>query len=274
MSPSARATPRLGEPDQWSLSRVEVVTVPRSVLVTGAAHGIGRATAERFLAGGWRVGAYDLDAASLAGLAGAVTGELDVRDPEAWDARLAEFCGQGGLDVLVNNAGVLVSGPFTAHSPAAHRRLVDVNVTGVLNGCLAAHPYLSRGSTVVNLCSASALYGQPGLATYGATKAAVKSLTEALDLEWRAEGIRVRDLLPLFVATDMVTGMDARSIENLGVRLTAGDIAGAVWRTVHARDRLPRSPHRTVGAQTRLFAVVSAVSPAWLNRLAVGRTAR
>ncbi|MCW2567557.1 MAG: short-chain dehydrogenase/reductase [Mycobacterium sp.] len=245
-----------------------------SVLVTGAGHGIGRATAELFLARGWRVGAYDVDTAALDGLPGAVTGELDVRDHGAWNTRLAEFCGDGGLDVLVNNAGVLVSGPFTAHPAEAYRRLVDVNVTGVLNGCLAARPYLRRGSTVVNLCSASALYGQPGLATYGATKAAVKSLTEALDLEWGNDGIRVRDLLPLFVATDMVTGMDARSVENLGVRLAPGDIADAVWRAVHDRGRLPRSPHRTVGGQSRLFAVASAVSPAWLNRLAVRRTAR
>ena len=249
------------------------VLVTGSVFVTGAARGIGRATAELFLDRGWRVGAYDVDGAALAGLPGAVTGELDVRDPETWCTRLAEFCGEGGLDVLVNNAGVLVSGPFTTHPAEAYRRLVDVNVTGVLNGCLAAHPYLSRGSTVVNLCSASALYGQPGLATYGATKAAVKSLTEALDLEWRAEGIRVRDLLPLFVATDMVTGMDARSIESLGVRLTPADVAEAIWRTVHERGRFPRSPHRTVGMQTRLFAAAAAVSPAWLNRLVVRRTA-
>jgi NAD(P)-dependent dehydrogenase (short-subunit alcohol dehydrogenase family) len=249
------------------------VTVTGSVLVTGAGHGIGRAIAELFGARGWRVGAYDVDTEALAGLPGAVTGPLDVRDPAAWHDRLAEFCGGGALDVLVNNAGVLVSGPFTSHEAAAYRRLVDVNVTGVLNGCLAAHPYLRPGSTVVNLCSASALYGQPGLATYGATKAAVKSLTEALDLEWHAAGIRVRDLLPLFVATDMVTGMDAGSIRSLGVRLTPGDVAAAVWRTVHESGRLPRSPHRTVGMQTRLFAAAAAVSPAWLNRLAVRRTA-
>jgi NAD(P)-dependent dehydrogenase (short-subunit alcohol dehydrogenase family) len=249
------------------------MTVRRSVLVTGAGHGIGRATAELFLAEGWRVGAYDVDTAALAGLSGAVTGELDVRDHEAWQAGLAEFCGDGGLDVLVNNAGVLVSGPFSGHEPAAHRRLVDVNVTGVVNGCLAARPYLRRGATVVNLCSASALYGQPGLATYGATKAAVKSLTEALDLEWREAGIRVRDLLPLFVGTDMVTDMEARSITSLGVRLTPADVANAVWRAVHERGRFPRSPHRTVGRQARVLAAASAVSPAWLTRLLVRRTA-
>jgi NAD(P)-dependent dehydrogenase (short-subunit alcohol dehydrogenase family) len=150
---------------------------------------------------------------------------------------------------------------------------VDVNVTGVLNGCLAARPHLARGGVVVNLCSASALYGQPGLATYGATKAAVRSLTEALELEWRPAGIRVRDVLPLFVATRMADAVTARSIRTLGVRLQPADVARRVWQTVHEGSRLPRSPHRTVGAQTAVLAAVSAVSPAWLTRLVVRATA-
>jgi NAD(P)-dependent dehydrogenase (short-subunit alcohol dehydrogenase family) len=237
-----------------------------SILVTGARRGIGRAVADLFAARGWRVGAYDVEPGD------GVTGVLDVRDAAGWDRVLADFCADGGLDVLVNNAGVLVSGPFTSHGVEAYRRLVDVNVLGVLTGCLAARPYLGRGSTVVNMCSASALYGQPGLATYGATKAAVKSLTEALDLEWRADGIRVRDMLPLFVATRMVDGMAARSIRTLGVRLTADDVARAVWRTVHERGRLPRSPHRTVGFQTAAMAGLAGLSPAWATRLVVRAT--
>jgi NAD(P)-dependent dehydrogenase (short-subunit alcohol dehydrogenase family) len=248
-----------------------------SILVTGGAHGIGRAIVDLFADRGWRVGVYDVDAAAARAAAArhdlAVAGALDVRDPAAWADCLADFCAGGTLDVLVNNAGVLVSGPFESHDAPTYQRLLDVNVGGVLNGCLAARPYLRRGSTVVNLCSASALYGQPGLATYGATKAAVKSLTEALDLEWRTAGIRVRDLLPLFVSTAMVDGMDARSVRTLGVRLTADDVARALWRTVHERSLLPRSPHRTVGRQTALLAAASAVSPDWLNRLMVRATA-
>jgi NAD(P)-dependent dehydrogenase (short-subunit alcohol dehydrogenase family) len=248
----------------------------RSILITGAGHGIGHAVASLFLTRGWRVGAYDVDVAAVGELAGAVTGELDVRDPAAWRACLADFCGDRPLDVLVNNAGVLVSGPFESHDPEAYRRLVDVNVLGVLNGCLTAHPHLRRGSTVVNMCSASALYGQPGLATYGATKAAVKSITEALDLEWHRDGITVRDVLPLFVATRMVEGMAARSVRTLGVRLTAHDVARTVWRTVHEGGllaALPRSPHRTVGLQTAVMAAAASVSPGWANRLLVRRTA-
>jgi NAD(P)-dependent dehydrogenase (short-subunit alcohol dehydrogenase family) len=253
---------------------------PGSILVTGAGRGIGRATAELFLSRGWRVGLFDVDpeavAEAAAGRARAVHGVLDVRDAGQWTTVLREFCGESGLDVLVNNAGVLASGPFAAMDPGTHRRMVDVNITGVVNGAAVGHPYLRRSrGLLLNLCSASALYGQPALATYAATKAAVKSLTEALELEWRRDGVRVRSLLPLFVATDMVAkdAQSAASVGHLGVRLTADDVADAAWRVVHER-RIPlRGPHRPVGRQTRLMAAASAVTPGWANRLAVARLA-
>src|SRR3954471_8485619 len=196
----------------------------RSIFISGAGRGIGRATAELFLSRGWRVGMFDVDADSVAAVAGghgsAVHGALDVRDADQWAKALREFCPDGALDVLVNNAGVLASGPFADLRPDVQRRMVDVNVTGVVNGSLAGYPYLSRArGLLLNLCSASALYGQPTLATYGATKAAVKSLTEALDIEWRGSGVRVGSLLPLFVDTEMVTrdGQRASSVAHLGV---------------------------------------------------------
>lgn len=255
---------------------------PGSILVTGAARGIGRAIAERFLAGGWRVGMYDIDAAAVAEAAAGRPrlehGALDVRDAGQWAGVLARFCGDGPLDVLVNNAGVLSSGPFAGTGVEAHRRMIEVNVGGVVNGAAEGYRYLRRSSRgrLLNLCSASAMYGQPGLATYGATKAAVKSLTEALELEWRREGVRVRSLVPLFVATDMATTVaeGARSIDRLGVRLTADDVADAAWRVVHERGMPLRSPHRTVGRQTRLMAAATAVSPDWAARLVVGRLTR
>ena len=91
---------------------------------------------------------YDVDAAAVADAAGgrpaAVHGALDVRDAEQWRAVLGEFCGDGGLDVLVNNAGVLASGAFADMPADAHRRMVDVNVTGVVNGSVEAYPFLRR----------------------------------------------------------------------------------------------------------------------------------
>jgi NAD(P)-dependent dehydrogenase (short-subunit alcohol dehydrogenase family) len=255
---------------------------PGSILISGAGRGIGRATAELFLARGWRVGMYDVDPDVVADAAarrdGAVHGALDVRDAGQWRSALHSFCGDGGLDVLVNNAGVLSSGPFTETDLDSHRRMVDVNVTGVVHGAAEGHPFLKRSSRglLLNLCSASALYGQPTLATYGATKAAVKSLTEALDIEWRRDGIRVRSLLPLFVATEMVSrdGVRAASVGRLGVRLSAGDVAAAAWKVVHERRRPLASPHRPVGRQTKVLAAVSAIAPDWANRIVVSRLVR
>ncbi len=250
-----------------------------SIVVTGAGHGIGRATALLFASRGWRVGMYDIDEPAVAALAAgqplAVAGRLDVREPGQWAQALESFCADGGLDVLVNNAGVLESGAFTGIELASHRRQVEVNLLGMINGCHAAYPYLlPRRGRVVNLCSASALYGQPGLATYAATKAGVKSLTEALDLEWRPCGVSVRSLMPLFVATEMADqASNAASLHRLGVRLTADDVAGAAWSAVHERKIPLRSPHRSVGGQTRAAAVASSVSPDWLSRLMVRQVA-
>ena len=253
---------------------------PRSILITGAGNGIGAAAARQFLDRGWRVGLYDLDAAAAKGVADgharAVVGELDVREPDAWEQALAEFCPDGTLDALVNNAGVLVSGPIVEQTLAQHRLQLDVNVLGVVLGSAAGLPYLRRGrdAIVVNLGSASALYGQPDIALYAATKAAVRSLTEGIDLEWADEPVRVRSLMPLWVRTNLINeASNARSVGNLGVRLTPESIAAAMVRLVLREgpgEKLPmRSPHRVVGSQAKAQAAARAVGPDWITRLLV-----
>ena len=120
----------------------------RSIFISGAGRGIGRATAGLFLSRGWRVGLFDVDADAVAEAAAgrptAVHGSLDVRDADQWARALRDFCGEGGLDVLVNNAGVLASGAFADLPADVQQRMVDVNVTGVVNGSLAGHPHLRR----------------------------------------------------------------------------------------------------------------------------------
>lgn len=244
-------------------------------LVTGAAAGIGRATSRRLADAGYLVGAYDVDEAGLATLADAhpsiVTGPLDVRDAQAWqDAleRLTEPAG-GRLDLLVNNAGILRSGRFADIPLADQQRIVEVNVTGVLNGCHTAYPFLRRtpGAQVVNLASASAIYGQAELATYSATKFAVRGLTEALDLEWAEDGIRVTAIWPLFVSTGMVEGMDIGSTRTLGIHLTADDVAETILRTVQSSaPRGPHSVHVAVGRQAKAFMASASLAPSWLMR--------
>ncbi len=242
-------------------------------LVTGAANGIGRAITEHLLRDGWEVLAFDIDAAGLADLPASPhlhTGHLDVTDEGQWRDALA---GIDSLDLLVNNAGLLASGPFTEITGDRHRAIVEVNVLGVINGALAAFPALARTprSVMVNLASASAMYGQPDLATYSATKFAIRGLTEALDLEWAEHDIRVLDLWPLFVQTQMVDGMRATSGERLGIRLTPDDVAGALLGAVaKARSgpagRRLKSPHIPVGGQTRVLTALAQISPHWANR--------
>jgi NAD(P)-dependent dehydrogenase (short-subunit alcohol dehydrogenase family) len=194
------------------------------VFITGAASGIGRVTATLFAQRGWLVGVAHIDNAAVAALARELGQDrawpcrLDVTQEQEWEHALAGFVERADrLDLLVNNAGILISGPFTANPLARHHALVEVNVKGVLNGCHFARPYLLRtpGARVINLSSASAEYGQASLATYSATKFAVRGLTEALNVEWQADGIRVMDVMPLFVRTAMVDGMDAASARRL-----------------------------------------------------------
>lgn len=236
--------------------------IPSTTLfVTGAAAGIGRAVAERFLAAGWFVGLYDVDEAGLQAL------------QQRWGP---ERCVSARLDVLFNNAGIAVTQPFEEADLARHHRLIDINLKGLVNGCHLAFPLLQHtpGSRVINMCSASALYGQPELGTYSASKAAVRSLTEALDIEWRRHGIRVVDVLPLFVNTAMVTDEVRRmkTVATLGVRLGPDDVAATVWRLATApAASLP--VHSCVGWQTKLFALLSKLSPGFMNRLVTARMA-
>lgn len=246
----------------------------RSVLITGAAAGIGRATAQAFLAQGWFVGAVDVDEVGLASLrqeasaSSLFTGRLDVTNTEQWQQILEQFWMAAGerLDVLVNNAGILSSGQFSDIPLSRHQQIMRINVEGVLNGCHLGFPYLARtpNSTVINLSSASAIYGQPNLASYSASKFAVRGLTEALNIEWQTHGIAVRSIWPLFVQTGMVTGMDIASVRSMGVHLTATDVAKAILAAVDNRGANP--VHITVGWQTKLVDFAAKLSPSWLNR--------
>ncbi|MFU8895550.1 MAG: SDR family oxidoreductase [Gammaproteobacteria bacterium] len=238
--------------------------------ITGAASGIGRATARLFAARGWRVGLADRDAAGLATLAaelGDATSDVyccDVSDPAALEAALGAFCGGpcGSLDLLVNNAGVLRIGPFENIAPEDHRQLIDINARGVVEALLAAFPMLRRGrGRVVNLASASASYGSPDYATYSATKMFVRALSEALDIEWRRHGIRVACIMPAFVATPMIAGRRSGAMDRLGVQLQPEDVAAVIWRAAHG--------HRLmwyVGWRYRLVRGLSAMLPGAVNR--------
>jgi NAD(P)-dependent dehydrogenase (short-subunit alcohol dehydrogenase family) len=249
-----------------------------TVFISGAAAGIGRATAVLFAQRGYRVGAYDVDLAGLASLREEVSirggdiaiGQLDVSSAEDWAQQMEAFTGPSHrLDVLVNNAGVLSHGRFEEIPLQNQRRIVDINVYGTMAGLHTAFPYLrdTRGAQVVNLCSASAIYGQPELATYSASKFAVRGLTEALELEWRRYGIRVIAMWPLFVQTPMVDGVETNATRRLGVHLSAEDVAKSIYDATHSTpSRLPKV-HYPVGRQAKVLSGLAQMSPNWAARL-------
>lgn len=183
----------------------------RSIFITGAASGIGRATAVLFASKGWFVGAFDVNAAGLASLAqeigkdACITGRLDVTDKKNFEDAVAAFGAETGgtMDVLFNNAGIGESGWFEDVPYDAALRVVQVNFVGVLNGIYTALPLLkaTKNSLCFTTSSSSATYGMPRLAVYSATKHAVKGLTEALSLEFSRHGIRAADTLPGLIDT-------------------------------------------------------------------------
>ena len=188
-----------------------------------------------------------------------------------------QLCLQVGiqrLDVLVNNAGILISGPFESNPLARHHAVVDVNLKGLLNGCYLAKPYLAATpqARAINLSSTAALYGQASLATYSTTKCAVRGLTEALNVEWQADGIRVMDIMPMFVQTDMLTAINARSMDRLGARLTADDVARTIWAAAAYRGGFGKV-HWPVGSLATWLMRLTRLAPDRLNRYIARRVA-
>lgn len=204
----------------------------RRVLVTGAASGIGRAVAELFLHAGAHVALLDRQVpAPVAGTnEHALCLTADITDTEAVAAAVAHAAQAfGGLDGLVNSAGIANTDPANHVALADWRRVIDVNLTGTLIVAQACEPWLqaATGATVVNVASGQALRPSPGRAAYAASKAGVVGLTRCLAQEWGPR-IRVNSLCPGAVDTPMVRqeyGDDAAS--RVGSRYALERIAQA-----------------------------------------------
>jgi len=195
-----------------TLKSVGKTMTRQSIFITGAASGIGRATAVQFHERGWFVGATDVDEAGLASLSDQFEGDcfisrLDVSDKPAYDEVISEFAQSSGdrLDILFNNAGIAIFGKIEDLPFQKVIDTVNINFVGVLNGVHASMTLLKQtpNSLCFSTASSAASFGTAGLATYGATKAAVKSLSEALSVELARHDIRAADVSPGIIDTPL-----------------------------------------------------------------------
>lgn len=181
-------------------------------VVTGAGRGLGQKIAEQLARRGHHVVVTDVDVAAVRATALAIGGTpmaQDVRDPDSHRAVAREAAGRGALRVWVNNAGVLSVGETWRLTDADVRRLVEVNLLGVIWGCHAAIEVMAQGA-IVNIGSMSALAPTPGLAVYGATKHGVLGYSLSLAGELRRAGrpITVSTLCPDAMAGEMTRAVE------------------------------------------------------------------
>jgi NAD(P)-dependent dehydrogenase (short-subunit alcohol dehydrogenase family) len=218
----------------------------RVVAITGAARGIGRATAEAMLAAGARVAIGDLDvdlahetAASLGGDCRAYA--LDVTDRASFAAFLdAAEADLGAVDVLVNNAGIMFVGDFLTMDDATVDLQLDVNLRGVLTGMRLAGIRMRerRDGHIVNVASVAGLVGAPGGTTYSATKHAVVGATASLRAELRSHGVHVSVVCPTVVRTELGGGLGDLKVPPVDPE----HVAAAIVRVVRTRRNIVTVP--------------------------------
>jgi len=228
--------------------------VGRVVAVTGAARGIGCATAAAFVAAGARVALGDLTLELSEGAArrlgpAALGLELDVSSTDSFSEFLTAAEERlGPIDVLVNNAGVMLTARFIDERDADLDRTLSVNLRGVLLGSrLAAQRMVPRGhGTIVNVASQAGRFGFPGGVTYCATKWGVVGASEALDAELRGTGVSVRVIVPAVVQTDLTAGLSRGLLAPPSA--TPERAATAIVRSVRSRRFAHGVPRTTTSA--------------------------
>jgi NAD(P)-dependent dehydrogenase (short-subunit alcohol dehydrogenase family) len=263
----------------------------KRAFITGAASGLGRAIATELASDGWQLGLLDLSATRLAeaeaalhgagGLTFAYAG--DVAHEEFVAASVADFVRRtGGLDVMVNNAGVAVAGALEATSVTDWRWITDINLFGVVWGCQAAlaHMRPAGAGLLLNTASSAGFAAAPRMSAYNATKAAVISLSETAAAELAGTGIQVSVAMPGFFSTHLLETMRAPEEERSMARrimATSGKDATAAARAILGRAARG-DLHIVWPREYRLAWRLKRLFPAWfvrrVGRLTESRLAR
>ncbi|RYG89452.1 SDR family oxidoreductase [Loktanella sp. IMCC34160] len=178
----------------------------KQALVTGGTRGIGEGVARVLATAGWSIVAASVSQAELDAFApqdGIAVRHLDVTDQASVDALFGEF---PRLDALVNCAGILLCD--REYDIDVFSRVLDVNLTGTMRCCLAAHPLLAQsGGAIVNTASMLSTFGGPLVPAYSASKGGVAQLTKALAGRWADDGIRVNAIAPGWIETEMTQAL-------------------------------------------------------------------
>lgn len=244
----------------------------RVAVITGAARGIGAATASLLAGRGDRVVVADIDGELAETVAGTIGPQcrgyrLDVSDREGFNAFIDKVEEEvGPIEVMINNAGIAMAAPrVTAQETEVIERTIDVNLKGVIYGTLAAVEKMqTRGSgAVINVASLAGVLGVAGLAAYSASKFGVVGFTEAIRAEQVGSGISFTVVMPGPVETDMMVGTRSAPLVRLvKPEVLAEAIVGAI-ETGKPRVAVPRS----TGVYVRLMSILPPTVALRMNRM-------
>ncbi|WP_280233372.1 SDR family oxidoreductase [Nocardia cyriacigeorgica] len=238
------------------------------VVITGGARGIGLATATALQTLGAKIAIGDIDETTVKESGShrdfEVYGRLDVTDPSSFEAFLDEVERTiGPIDVLINNAGIMPTGKLADEPDQVTRRILDINVYGVILGSkLALARMLPRRSGhVINIASLAGETHIPGLATYNASKHAVLGFTDTLREEYRGSGVSFSSILPTLTKTELGSGVSTPKILRPA---EPEEIADAIVDVIAA----PKSKVRVTAVAGAIAQVVNLLPESWADGLA------
>lgn len=234
----------------------------KTILITGAASGIGEAAVRLFNEKGWNVIGIDVNKERLERI------KPNCMEAFVCDVSIAENVKdiaeelkkrEVTLKALFNSAGILRMGLFKEIMLDEQLKEIDINLKGIVNTIYLFFPLFEKDSVIVNMSSLSGIYGTPELAVYSATKSAVKTLTEGLNIEFEKDSIFVCDILVDYVKTPMIVDADykATSVRRLGVTVSPEDVAKTVYKAVSGK----RKVHYYVGIKAKGLNFLSKLFP-------------